>query len=313
MKILFDANFNSSHRWLATPRRTHWRAILLANLRSNSQDRSDDRSCAVLSCSRSSNERRSVMSEIRGVLLAGKFRTQHELNSMSHDDQRNTLIVELTAHSNQSNFQSFDDATLAGMGAVLVFLREAKLRDDRTLKTMSADDQRNTLIVEMGSQTGLGSQLQGLSNMDLVLLGLGKALPSDLHQGSFIRGVLLAGRFRAQHELNKMSQEDQRNTLIVELTAHSNQSNFQSFDDFALAGMGAVLVFLRETKIRDDQALKGMSADDQRNTLIVELDAQTHLGSQLQGLRNMDLVRVGLGADPAFFHPLPPIQASAQP
>ena len=45
------------------------------------------------------------MSTIRGVLLAGKFRTQHELNNMSHDDQRNTLIVELTAHSNQSNYQ----------------------------------------------------------------------------------------------------------------------------------------------------------------------------------------------------------------
>ena len=36
------------------------------------------------------------MSLIRGVLLAGPFRTQHELGAMSAEDQRNTLIVELT-------------------------------------------------------------------------------------------------------------------------------------------------------------------------------------------------------------------------
>ena len=248
------------------------------------------------------------MSLIRGVLLAGKFRTQHELNKMSPEDQRNTLIVELTAHSNQSNYQSFDDATLAGMGAVLVFLREAKIRDDGTLKTMSADDQRNTLIVEIGAQTQLGSRLQGFSNMGLVLRGLGDEDSGiSLHQPTFLRGVLLAGKFRTQHELNKMSPEDQRNTLIVELTAHSNQSNYQSFDDATLAGMGAVLVFLREARIRDDRALKTMSADDQRNTLIVEIGAQTQLGSRLQGLSNMDLVRIGLGVDPAVvFKPLPP-------
>ncbi len=31
----------------------------------------------------------------RGVLLAGRFRTFEELNRMSHDDQRNTLITVL--------------------------------------------------------------------------------------------------------------------------------------------------------------------------------------------------------------------------
>jgi hypothetical protein len=111
---------------------------------------------------------------IRGVLLVGNFRTQSELNSMSADDQRNTLITILTSLSNQNNYQSFDDSTLAGMGAVMVFLRGAKIRDDATLKTMSADDQRNTLIVEINAQTNIGIPLlQGLSNMDLVRLGLG--------------------------------------------------------------------------------------------------------------------------------------------
>ena len=242
------------------------------------------------------------MSLIRGVLLAGKFRTQRELDTMSKDDQRNTLIVELSGRTNQSvpHFQSLDDATLAGTGAVLVFLREARIRTDAELKTISDDDQRNILIVELGSQTNLpGPVLQGMSNMDLVLLGLGKAQPGDLHQGSFLRGVLLAGKFRTQHELNGMSSEDQRNTLIVEMAGRTNQSvaHFQAMDDFTLAGAGAVYVFLREARIRTEQELKAISDDDQRNTLIVEIGAQTGLGFQLQGLSNMDLVLLGLGVN----------------
>jgi hypothetical protein len=228
---------------------------------------------------------------------------------MSSEDQRNTLIVELTAYSNQSNYQSFDDATLAGMGAVLVFLRGAGIRDDDGLKAMSADDQRNTLIVEIGAQNPhMADRLQGFSSMDLVLLGLGGDEPgASLHQPTYLRGVLLVGKFRTQYELNKLSADDQRNTLIVELTAHSNQSNYQSYDDYTLAGMGAVMVFLREAGIRDDATLETMSADDQRNTLIAEIGAQTGLGSRLQGLHNMDLVRLALGADPAtMFQTLPP-------
>jgi hypothetical protein len=116
------------------------------------------------------------MSLIRGVLLAGQFRTHHELNGMSQEDQRNTLIVELSGRTNQSvpHFQSLDDVTLAGTGAVLVFLRDARIRTDVELKTISDDDQRNILIVELGPQTNLPvAVLQGMSNMDLVLKGLG--------------------------------------------------------------------------------------------------------------------------------------------
>ena len=48
----------------------------------------------------------------------------------------------LGGRTNQSgaHLQAMDDATLAGTGAVLVFLREAKIRDDTALKTMSDDD-----------------------------------------------------------------------------------------------------------------------------------------------------------------------------
>jgi hypothetical protein len=239
------------------------------------------------------------MSLIRLVLLAGQFRTQHELNDMSPEDQRNTLIVELSNRSNQKNFQAFNDTALADAGAALVFLRAARIRDDAQLKTMTIDDMRNTLIVEIGAMTGMGQELQGLSNMDLVLRGLGDEDSGvTLRQPSFIRGVLLAGKFRTQHEVNKMSPDDQRNTLIVELSNRTNQKgrHFQAMDDFTLAGTGAVLVFLREAEIRNDAELKTMSDGDQRNMLIVEINDQTQLDiSRLQGATNMNLVRLGLG------------------
>ncbi len=239
------------------------------------------------------------MSMIRGVLLAGNFRTHAELNRMSREDRRNTLIVVLASLSNQTNYQSFDDATLEGAGAVLVFLRKGKIRTDEELKKMSADDQRNVMIVEMGSQTGLGRELQGLSNLQLVKVGLGSDLATQGgHPGvvsSFLRGVLLAGQVRTQRELNRMTPEDHRNTLIVVLTSLSNQKNYQSFNNRELEEMGAVLMFLREARIRDDSALKAMSAEDQRNTLIVAIAAQTRLGAEVQRLSRGELVLVGCG------------------
>jgi hypothetical protein len=50
---------------------------------------------------------------------------------------------------------------------------------------------------------------------------------------------------------------------------------------------------------RDSPLVIHLDGDDQRNTLIVELDGQTHLGARLQGLQNIDLAKVVLGAVPA--------------
>ena len=245
---------------------------------------------------------------IRGVLLAGQFRTQHDLDQMSREDMRNTLIVELSGRTRQGSLQSFNNETLAGMGALLVFLRVGRIRDDAALKRMTADDMRNTVIVEIGSQTQMsGPALQAMTNLDLVLLGLGKPQPGSLDTGHFIRGVLLAGGFRPQRELTHMSPDDQRNTLIVELAKHSNQTDYQAFNDFALAGAGAVMVFLRTARLRKDSELAAMSADDQGNVAIVEIEAQTKLGvGKLQGLGNLDLVLAALGVDPVF-KPLRPV------
>jgi hypothetical protein len=241
------------------------------------------------------------MSLVRGALLAGRSRTQHELNALSNDAQNNILIVEMASRTNQprKHFQEMNEFTLAGVAAVYIFLRDARIRTEQQLKTISDDDQRNILIVELDAQTGFGSDLKGFNNIELVLLGLGKSLPSDLRQGSFLRGVLLAGQFRTQHELNGISSDNQKNTLIVEMAGRTNQpgEHFKEMNEFTLAGTGAVYVFLRNARIRTEQQLKAISDDDQRNILIVEIGAQTGLGSQLQRLRNIDLVRLGLGVD----------------
>ena len=112
---------------------------------------------------------------LRGVLLAGKWRTEDSLNHMTTDDKRNTLIVELVNHTNQSigYFQGFDDDALIGKGVVVVFLKEAEIRDEKALKNMSDDDQRNTLIVENNTHTDKPiSELQGMNNQELVQVGL---------------------------------------------------------------------------------------------------------------------------------------------
>jgi hypothetical protein len=240
---------------------------------------------------------------IRGVLLAGSFRSHAELLTMSHDDMRNTLIVELANRSAQSDYQQYDNDTLAGIGAALVFLREARIRTDDELRRMTAEDQRNTLIVEIGAQTGLPvGHLQGFTTLELVLVGLGSDLATRGvaldRSSSFLRGILLGGRFRTQAELNRMSTEDHRNTLIVEMTKHSNQTNYQSYDNARLEGAGAVMTLLRRARIRDDESLKRMSAEDQRNTLIVELGKQTkQKHAPLQALSNMNLVLTALGVE----------------
>ena len=233
------------------------------------------------------------MSLIRGVLAAGQFRTQRELNGMTAGDHRNTLIVELANRSSRPilHYQSLDDATLAGTGAVLVFLRGASIRSDAELKAMSDDDLRNTLIVELDAQTHLGvPHLQALDNLALLHLALGG-------DGGYIRGALAAGGFRTQHELDAMSHDDQRNTLIVELANRTNRSiaHYQALSDGDLGAAGSALVLLRLGRIRSDADLQAMSDDDVRNTLIVELADQTHLPAvRLQGFTTIDLVSEAL-------------------
>jgi hypothetical protein len=232
------------------------------------------------------------MSLIRGALLVGRFRTQAELNATAWEDQRNTLIVELAGRTRNDVrfYQGLSDSDLAGAGALLVYLRETGSRTDAQIKTLTADDMRNIVIVEVGVQTGRGSDLQGLSNLQLVELVMGP-------ERGYIRGVLLVGRFRTQRELLTMPGEDQRNTLIVELANRTRDgvSFYQGLNDRELAGAGALLVYLRLARSRTDAQIKTMSADDMRNTVIVEMNAQVHR-TDLQTLTNLQLALTALGS-----------------
>lgn len=244
------------------------------------------------------------MAFIRAILLAGGFRSQHALNGMSPDDQRNTLIVEMTNHSNQSggSYQAMSDADLAGAGALMVFLRQGAIANAAQLKTMSSDDHRNTVIVNIDRLFNIGQSLQGLPNLELVLMGLGKAAPGSLRPDSYMRGVLMAGGFRTFVQIVQADGDDVRNTLITEVAAHSNQSvaSLQALNDDELTGAGAVMVFLLRGGMRTADQLRGVSIDDQRNIAIVEIDGQTRFGAPLQELSSFDLVKTALGMIPKF-------------
>lgn len=137
------------------------------------------------------------MTVMRGVLLAIGARTHSQLTQMTWEDQRNTLIVELSGRTSESvaHYQAMDNATLEGVGAVYAFMLAGGIRTRDQLRTMSDDGCRNTLIVELDGQTHLGARLQGHSNLQLVLIGLGSLVDSQQlgTPASFIRGVLLAG------------------------------------------------------------------------------------------------------------------------
>ena len=183
-----------------------------------------------------------------------------------------------------------------------MLFRTQGIRSDAQLKGMTADDLRNTLIVEVHTQTGLGQSLQGHSNLDLIRTVLGSDLitrggaPGVV--GSWLRGVLLLGGFRTQRELNAMDGEDMRNTLITELTGRTAHGGYQAYDNPALIGAGATLVSVRRLGLRSDEALLRMAVDDLRNILIIELDQQTHAGLRLQGVDNLGLAMIPLGLLP---------------
>lgn len=232
---------------------------------------------------------------IRGVLLAARFRSQHELKMMSEEDMRNTLIAELAARTKDDAvfYQSQNDNDLAGIGALLAYLRESGSISDNQIKTMTADEIRNTVITDIGSQTGRVQYLQALTNRQLANL----VLSSDGY--SYIRGVLLVGKFRSQRDLALMSSEDMRNTLISELAARTSDgvAFYQSLSNSNLAATGALLVYLRMNSSRSDEDLKGMSAEDIRNTVIVEASHKSKNVRYLQARDNMDILKELLGIE----------------
>ena len=116
--------------------------------------------------------------------------------------------------------------------------------------------------------------------------------------------ALLFGGWRSKEEVDEMDDDDKRNTLIVELKKISSYS-ISELKDFetdgtlkSLVGLAAISVFLESRLIRSTDELATMTYNDQRNTLIADLNV--HAGydvSYLQSLGDFDLVVKGLNSD----------------
>jgi hypothetical protein len=78
---------------------------------------------------------------VRGILLAGKWRDEVTLKTMSDDACRKALIAKLREHSCDEekrpgfNWEIHDNDVLIGAGALVVFLLHAGIRDVAWLKT----------------------------------------------------------------------------------------------------------------------------------------------------------------------------------
>jgi hypothetical protein len=140
-----------------------------------------------------------------GILVAGKWRTQDEVNKAKAEDIRNTLIVELSGHTNQPGgyFQGKKDDDLVGIGAVVVFLLKAGIRDRAWLKQNSDDDHRNILIYVLAETQRPG--LQGMSNQKLVQIGLEWFAKSNFRFGDkvFIQNKYFDGERLAPDSLHR--------------------------------------------------------------------------------------------------------------
>ncbi len=92
---------------------------------------------------------------VKGMLVAGKWRQQRDLLMATQDDARNVLIVELGGHSTESpNLQGFSDERLVEMAAIVLFLMNANLGQDRKwLQAHSAKDHREKVITFVNSMT----------------------------------------------------------------------------------------------------------------------------------------------------------------
>lgn len=118
----------------------------------------------------------------RGVLAAGGWRTLDAAMRMSSEQVHDALAAAMAENSRQDKgyFAGFADGRpkdgppdrdLPGKAAIVVFLRDAKVRDLAWLKASSDEDQRNTLIAWLATTYSLPvAELQAMANQELVLM-----------------------------------------------------------------------------------------------------------------------------------------------
>ncbi len=118
----------------------------------------------------------------RGVLAAGGWRTHDAVKTMTADQVREGLIAAMVDNSNQTARYFSDcpdsrpkdgpnDKDLPGKAAIVVFLRDAKIRDAAWLKAHKDEDHRNTLIAHLANTFAMPvGELQASANQDLVMM-----------------------------------------------------------------------------------------------------------------------------------------------
>ena len=119
-----------------------------------------------------------------------------------------------------------------------------------------------------------------------------------------IAQVLLFGNYRTKDEVDEMEDDDRRNTVIVELEKTTSYSITElqglSTDGTlkSLVGLASISIFLESREIRSKAELATMSYEEQRDTLIADLNVHADYDvSYLQSLADFDLVQKGLLSD----------------
>ena len=115
---------------------------------------------------------------LTGPMVNKKLGSAKELDSMSTENKRNTLIVELLYHSslNTQQLQAKQNTgslhSLTGMTAIFYFLYTNNIRSIHELRSMSDHDQRHALIMDLQNKLNKDvSELQGMSDHQLVVSG----------------------------------------------------------------------------------------------------------------------------------------------
>lgn len=114
---------------------------------------------------------------LRGVLLNGAFRTQNELNTMSGEDWRNALLVELANRTadTRSELDRLNNHNLSGLGALVAHILREQQVTPSDLAHMTAADIRRTIISDLNAQTGqpvgVLSRMTDLELVDLINRG----------------------------------------------------------------------------------------------------------------------------------------------
>ncbi|WP_417887078.1 hypothetical protein [Zunongwangia sp.] len=120
---------------------------------------------------------------------------------------------------------------------------------------------------------------------------------SSTHNQEILIPTILNTHWRDFNSIVDMSDEDIRNTLIVELNTKTSESisNLQAMSNLELSNYSLLYTFLNKASIRKPSELRNMSLDDLRNTIIVENAnyLQNQNISDLKKLPTEKLVQLG--------------------